>query len=206
LTPFWRGLGQESERISGLESENTALQAKVSSLEMAEHRRAELAAVGEYTESLAKLAPPHVPLQSVRTAVEARAHDPTIAAAWGYRNVDRAQANLALQQVHWVIMQQQRQPVPDTALIAKLTAEAQQLQIAVNARAILRQASLNLLKEFSNTELYPKPIDEEQTRVNADVSAAVRYGSVTKVPDEGPPDFSRMSDSELRAYTKQFGF
>jgi hypothetical protein len=192
-------------RISQLEGELAGVRSEAEQLRAEAHRQQEWAAFQEYASDLQKRMPEWVPDGYAELKLKALAHDPTIAAAFDYRNVDRAAANLELQKVQAALAHLQSNPTALALLqqsnptrVQELQQYANKLNIAVNSAAILRKATLDIIRE---AEKLPPPIDPDATAWRNEISWAVKSASAKRIA-EPPPAFGRMTDNEFRDWKR----
>jgi hypothetical protein len=156
----------------------------------------------EYATSVQEKLPDFLPSDyAKRWMLSEAATDPSLRLAWDYRDVNPAQARAELFQAQRLLTQMQMNPVANPAQIAELQQYAEQLNVACNARTILRRAELRLLDEAKKSK---RPVDREATEDRA-VVWAVRGGqAATHVPEE-PIDWGQLSDQEFRAEKRKLG-
>jgi hypothetical protein len=200
--PREQTLDQQIAAILGPDPKVAELQGQVDALRAEQHRAQEMQAFNSFADDLQKRMPPHVPDDYAVTKLKALAHDPTIALAFDYRNVNKAAANVELAKVQVALSQLQRTPGSDPNQIAQLQDYGQRLEIAVHSASILRKASLDIIRE---AEKLPPPIDPDATQIRNDVAWAVKGASAKRIADP-PPDLGKMTENEFREYKKQFGF
>jgi hypothetical protein len=187
-------------KIAQLEGELAGVRSEADRLRAEQHRQQEWAAFQDYAKSLQEQLPPHLPDGYAELKLKALAHDPTIAQAFDYRNVDRQAASAELAKVQMALAHTQRMAGADPTRVQQLNEYANKLQIAVNSQAILRKARLDILNEANKL---PPPIDPEATQVRNDVAWALKSASSAKKVAEPPPNFGRMSENEFRNWKRE---
>jgi hypothetical protein len=148
--------------------------------------------------------PDHLPSDYAETQLLAAAiNNPTLQAAFDYRNCDRRAVDRELRQAEAALAHFARNPqAAAPQQVEWLTQHSRQLGLALNSQAILNRAVRDVIKRAESH----KPLDETATADHDAVAASVR-GASGKASPEPPPNFGNMSDAELRRYTKtNFGF
>jgi hypothetical protein len=189
-------LAQAQQQLAVAQSENQQLRAFV------EHQRAQRDFSRLTAEIQGKL-PAHLPADYAETQLLAEAvNNPTLQAAFDFRNVDRAAVDRELRLVEGTLQRLGRDPNANPQYVAQLTQHSYRLGLALNSQEILRRAAIEIGKRAAAH----RPIDETATAEHDAVRAAV-LGASGKAQPEPPPNFGQMSDRQLREYTKtNFGF
>ena len=177
-------------KINALETELAGVRSEADRLRSEMHRQQEWAEFQSYAKSLQDDLPSHLPDGYAELKLKALAHDPTIAAAFDYRNVDRHAASAELARAQLVMAAFQRANDPR---IPQLTEYMNKLNVAINSQAILRKVRLDILNEANKL---PPPIDPEATELKAEIAWNMK--SQGKKIAEPPPNFGRMTDQEFR--------
>lgn len=191
-----RALADEYSQENRLAGENAQLRDHIL-------RESERADFGKFTTDIQSKLPAHLPEDYAETQLLAMAaKNPDLIAAWDLRNTDTRAAHLELTKIEFALAQLQNNPSADQSVVSALMQRGYQLGLALNAKEILRRASVDVVNRAEKF----RPIDAEATAEYEAVAQAVR-GAGGKVTAEPPPDFGRMSDSEFRNYTRDnFGY
>jgi hypothetical protein len=189
----------DQRRISDLEGElNTARAA-----ELDRQSRSDFEG---FSKKLQAECGPNVDEHFARTNLLAMvAERPELESVWRYRNLTAEQRRAAdMEFTRLERLYNQMQQAPDdprkAEAMAQMMRRGQELGLMMNAPKILNTAWKDVL---GRARAVKHPIDDELTAVHADVAAAVRYASTSKVPEEGMPDFANMDDRTFAEWTRK---
>jgi hypothetical protein len=173
------------------------------------HRKSEIEAFDKYSAEVQARLPEHLPPDYAKNALlSAAATNPDLQAAWNYRGItpeQRRTADSEFRQLEILHGQVSRSPDSDprkASALAQIEQAGQRLGLMMNSQQILRNLERDIVKRAADF----KPIDQDATADHFAVAQAVRDGG-GKVTAEPPPNLGRMSDNELREFTrKNYGF